>query len=121
MTKGDSSSWDVFVTRYDPVTHLDAAVNLTGAKAWFTAKRTSRDLDADAIIKKDSTTNPTQVTIVAPATQGKVRISLIPADTVNHNGRWLQYDVQVREADGTVTTVAEGKLEFTKQATITST
>ena len=117
MTKGDSASWIVPVTRFDPETGLDVEVDLTGGKAWFTAKRTSHDDDADAIIKKDSTANPTQVTILAPATAGRVQITLLSSDTNTYDGKWLQYDVQVREADGTINTVVKGRLELGKQTT----
>lgn len=117
--KGDTQGFDVFVTKYNEVTGEDEIVNLTGAKAWFTAKRTSEDLDSAAIIKLDSVANPSQVVITGVT--GKVRITLAPADTVNSPVKWLEYDVQIKEVDGTVTTVQKGKLELTKNITRSTT
>jgi len=119
MTKGDTKSWDVFVTRENPVTGLDEVVNLTGAKAWLTVKRTSKDDDASAVFKKNSTDNPTKVIITALT--GIVRVTIDPADTESYPYRWLNYDVQVKESNGVVTTVARGKLELLSESTISTT
>ena len=118
MTKGDTKSWDVFVTRENPVTGLDEVVNLTGAKAWLTVKRTSKDDDASAVFKKNSTDNPTKVIITALT--GIVRVTIDPADTESYPYRWLNYDVQVKESNGVVTTVARGKLELLSESTIST-
>jgi hypothetical protein len=118
MVKGDTTIFDVHVTRFNPTTGLDENVPLTGAKAWFTAKKESTDLDASAVIAKNSVDHPSQVGITVSTAM--VRVTIIPTDTVNYPSKWLNYDVQVREADGTITTVQKGKLELLKQATVAS-
>jgi len=119
MTKGDTKSWDVFVTRENPTTGLDEVVDLTGAKAWLTVKKTSKDDDASALFQKDSAADPTKVVITALT--GKVRVTIDPADTESYPYRWLNYDVQVKESTGVVTTVARGKLELLSESTISTT
>jgi len=118
MTKGDTETFDVFVTRKDEVTGVEEIVPLDGAMAWFTAKEESTDLDASAVIAKDSVADPSEVVITG--VEGKVRITITPADTVSYDGKYLEYDVQVKEVDGTVTTVQKGRVEFGKDITVSS-
>ena len=119
MTKGDSKSFNVYVTRENPVTGVDEVVDLTGAKAWFTAKATHQDADTSAIFKKNSVDNPTKVIITALT--GVIRINIDPADTESYPYRWLVYDIQIKEASGIVTTVQRGKLELLTESTISTT
>lgn len=119
MFRGDTMSFDVTVTRFNPVTGVDDIVNLTGAKAWFTAKRSRGDADVNASIQLNSVSQPSQV-IITPAA-GKISITINPADTQNLTNRWLRYDVQVKEASGAVSTVASGKLELVRDTTIVQT
>jgi hypothetical protein len=116
MVKGDTTVFDVAMTRLNLLTEQEEPVPLAGAKAWFTAKKNTRDADINAVIAKDSVSNPSQV-IITPTT-GIIRITIIPEDTVGYTGSWLYYDVQVREADGTVTTIQSGSLELLKHSTI---
>jgi len=118
IPKGDSETFDVFVTRANEDTGVEEVVPLTGAKAWFTAKKESTDADVDAIIAKDSVADPSEVVITG--IEGKVRITITPADTVSYDGKYLEYDVQVKEVDGTVTTVQKGRIEFGKNITVSS-
>jgi hypothetical protein len=119
MVKGDTNVFDVYVTRYNPTTGLDEVVPLTDAKAWFSAKRESRDLDADAVISLNSVDDGAQVAITASA--GVVRITLVPGDTGTLPEKWYQYDVQLKESPtNVVTTIQRGRLELLKQATIST-
>jgi hypothetical protein len=118
MPKGDTQTFDVFVTRVNQVTGVEEIVPLAGARAWFTAKKVSTDSDANAIIAKDSVTDPSEVVITD--VEGKVTITIIPADTVSYPGKYLEYDVQVKEVDGTVTTVQKGRLELGKNITVST-
>jgi hypothetical protein len=118
MPKGDTFTFDVFVTRVNEVTGVEEIVPLSGARAWFTAKKISTDSDANAIIAKDSVTDPSEVVITG--VEGKVRITIVPADTVSYPGKYLEYDVQVKEVDGTVTTVQKGRLELGKNITVST-
>lgn len=121
MIKGDTTTFEVAVTRYNSTTGLDVPVNLTGSKVWFTAKRTRRDTDASAFVLLNSTINPSQIIIVAPATNGIISITLTPADTETFSDKWLMYDVQLRESDNTITTVQSGRLELIRDSTKTRT
>src|SRR5687768_10130580 len=110
MIKGDTTIFDVIVEREEEV------VDLTGAKAWFTAKWTTDDEDADAAIELDSVDNPSNVEITP--VEGKIRITIPASLTAELPGRWLEYDVQIKESSNVITTVQRGKLELTKQVTI---
>jgi hypothetical protein len=109
FVKGDTKVFAVLCTRYNPTTMVDDPV--TPVKAWFTAKRRSSDLDADAVILKDSTGSDVIIT------GNQVQVNIRPADTENVTDKWLRYDVQIREADGSVWTVERDKLELLPQET----
>ena len=95
-------------------------LNLMGgnAKAWFTAKKTTDDLDADALIALNSVDNPAQV-VFMDASIGTFFVKLLPADTASIDDDSLVYDVQVREQDGRITTVAKGELKLKPDVTKT--
>jgi hypothetical protein len=112
MTRGDTLIFDIYATRGE------AAINLTGAKAWFYVKRETRDTDAAAIISYDTTADPIGIRVV-DAVLGLLRVTILPADSVNLPVTYLPYDVQLREGDGTVTTIAKGSIEVDRDATIT--
>lgn len=114
MTRGDSVIMDVGVVRYNPSTGLNDPV--TASKAWFTAKANANDLDSAAIIKKDSVSSPTKVIITA----GNIRIFLDPTDTSVYGDRWLEYDVQIKETSGAITTVERGKIQLKFDVTLTT-
>jgi hypothetical protein len=116
IIKGDTSIFEVDVTRLNESTGLDEAVDLTDAKAWFTAKETFADPDDQAIVLYNSEDDIANITIAE--IEGIVRVSIDPADTAAYPNRWLVYDVQIKEVDGTVTTVERGNIELLKQATI---
>lgn len=119
VTSGDHLTFDVYNTRFNEITQTDEPVNLTGAKIWFTVKRTKRDADVDALILKDSVTNPTKVRVVGDPLDGIIRISLDPSDTDSLKGS-LPYDVQVKESDGTITTIIKGYLQVSEDITIST-
>ena len=116
-TKGDSIVFDVYVVRYNETIQTDTPVDLTDGKAWFYVKREHRDDDADAVISLNTTDDPAKIRFIVPATNGQVRVSLAPEDTVNLVDRYLPYDVQIMEDDGTVSTVESGMLELRNNIT----
>lgn len=120
VVRGDDLVFDVYATRFNEATGLDEPVPLTGGKAWFTIKHSTRDLDTDAILHFNSLDDPTKVMIVNPA-EGQVRIDLTPADTIDLPRSYLPFDVQIKEADGTVTTIARGSVEVDRDVTVSST
>lgn len=110
--KGDTNVYDISVVRQN------APVNLGGAKMWFTAKLNIEDTDAQAKIKLDSATNPTQV-IFTQALQGRAQVILRPVDTNTLVEDALYYDIQIVEQSGVVTTIASGVLHLEDQVTVT--
>lgn len=75
----------------------NAAVDLTGASIYFTVKK--EVTDTVAIISK-TTDDPLQAEILAPNTDGKARIYLIPSDTsVLDVGDYL-FDIWVQLSSG---------------------
>jgi hypothetical protein len=116
--KGDTITFDVFATRgVDPVTGAESPINLTGGKAWFTAKRTKGDADANALISLNTVDDPVGIRFILPPTLGQIRITLVPDDTVNIVDRYVPFDVQIREVDNTVSTVERGYLELHRDIT----
>ena len=110
--KGDTEYYDISAIRNN------VPIDLTGdnVKAWFTAKRTKDDLDADALIAIDSEANDAQV-VITSRTGGKFYVCLLPENTTDIDEDNLVYDVQVREEDGRVTTVQNGTLHLKQDIT----
>jgi hypothetical protein len=111
LARGDTFVFDVYATR------ADEAVDLTNAKAWFTMKRNRRDADSAALIQHDSSDASTQVRIIQPLL-GIVRVKIVPADTSALAPSYYPYDVQVKEADNTVSTIERGFVELDRDTTI---
>ncbi len=114
MFRGDSLVLEIVVKQSDVPT------DLTGAKVWFTAKRTLNDLDGSAIIQvsspADITIDPDQV-----ANPGKATI-VVPASataTLGEAALQLFYDIQVKFSNGRVATVQFGQLLVTPDVTQT--
>ena len=104
LPRGDTGRW-----------LLTFNVNLTGAKVWFTAKRAFTDADSAAVIALSTTTGG--VTIL-DAALGTARL-VIPSSATSAlttpgppSPLTLVYDIQIREADGTITTVQQGRLNI---------
>jgi hypothetical protein len=112
MTRGDTLTFDVYATR------AEAAINLAGAKAWFYVKKETRDSDDDAVISYDTVADPLGIRVV-DAALGLLRVTILPAESVNLPATYLPYDVQLRESDGTITTIAKGFIEVDRDSTIT--
>ena len=93
------------------------AVNLTGAKIWFTVKRSVAQTDSAADLQLDTDT-PADISIT-DAANGQVTVYLKPSNTESLEGSWL-YDLQVL-LSGKVTTYAQGKIEFLPNVTRTTT
>lgn len=117
VVRGDSCTFDVYATRFNPTTGNDEPISLAGAKMWFTCKLETRDTDTSALIRLNSADHPAQVRSISdPA--GQIRVSLLPADTDGLPVSYLPYDVQLRESDGTVTTIVKGSIEVDRDRTI---
>lgn len=107
--RGDTNVYNIVVLRQDN------PVDLTGAKAWFTAKRQRTDLDVDAIILLDS--DGGGINIYDPLS-GRLQVVVPPSDTESlDEEEVLYYDVQLKEASGVITTIASGKIAITLDIT----
>jgi|GEM_PF-2523399 len=117
MTRGDTGTlWNLTFTEANGTTPF----NLTGCALWMTAKALPTDLDA-AIIFSRSTLN-TGITITY-ATGGLASVSLAAADTSTlttekTGASALYYDVQIKDASGTVRTKIKGRLTVFLDITI---
>jgi hypothetical protein len=89
-------------------TRAGSPVNLTGASIWATFKRSISDTDAAATTIQKTLDNGI---VVTDAANGLAVVTLDPADTASLTKETtFEGDIQVREADGIVTTVADGSL-----------
>jgi hypothetical protein len=98
------------------ITRNGAAVDLTGATLWFTAKEDWDDLDADAVFQKKTGGLGIAVT---DALAGEATVTIPGSDTasLDNEVQTLECDVQLLEVDGTLTTVARGQLVLQPQIT----
>jgi hypothetical protein len=85
------------------------ALDLTGAKLWFTVKKDANDADSEAKLQYVST-EITEIEITVPA-EGKFVIHLKDTDTQDMEGTWL-YDVKALLNTGKILRVARGVIEF---------
>lgn len=113
--RGDTYLFDVLAKRIDPQSGQPVTIDLTGGKAWFTAKKTLSDQDVSATIALSTTTSG--VAIVDP-TSGRVRVT-VPASstTLLDADQKLFYDVQVMDSAGVVTTAQYGLLRIQPDVT----
>lgn len=108
--RGDDEIYDVEFKMPDGTTPL----NLTGVQGiWFTAKRSSLDPDADALVQKSLGSGITVVS--APA--GTATITIDAADTVDIEPTVLVWDAQVKDSLGKIRTAAQGTLKITADVT----
>lgn len=112
LFQGDSASFEITVTEdTDPF----PAYDLTGCKLYFTLKESNDQLDADALIQKDSETGGISIN---DAANGKAIITILNTDTDEAPiDQPLFADVQVKTPEGEIFTVATGKITFRSQTT----
>lgn len=114
MLRGDTFSWTTIVQRDGQ------AVDLTGAKIWFTGKLLYTDADNAAVFQKTElsgvTIDPDQV-----ANRGKITVTLQPADTAALPGKLttVYYDVQVL-LGGRIETADLGTIVVSPDVTLTT-
>jgi hypothetical protein len=115
MPRGDTRTLSVAAKQSDGTTPQD----LTDVDLWFTAKRWLSQPDADAVITKDLTDG----LAVTDAPAGLAEVSIDPEDTsdLTPSRVLLHWDLQGRDADGTVVTLAQGKLRILADVTLTTT
>lgn len=112
MVRGDSLVKDIEVSLNG------APLDITLDRFSFTAKRSTEDTDAEAVIRKSTATTGFTVT---NALLGQLQLRLLPADTLGLSGlvpTVLYYDLQIVRANGDVFTLSEGTLVVYPDSTI---
>lgn len=119
-TQGDTIVLATTITRKDPDTGAQNAVDITSAKLWFTAKYDPSDTDLDALVQLGSAeTNLDGIAKSATPTDGKAQVT-IPAtitQDLDPNTVFVYWDIAMEEADGTITTVDWGRMALTNDVT----
>jgi hypothetical protein len=112
MYRGDTAEFRVTALDID-----GNPLDITGASAWFTAKRTTSDDDLSAVFQKTVGDGIT----ITDAPNGIMLVRLAEADTASVTGReYLEYDLQVKDTSDGVWTVARGSLLVEADVTRTS-
>jgi hypothetical protein len=94
--------------------------NLASCELWFTAKRSITEADGAAVMSL-GTTPLTGITITNPA-NGQFVIEITPANTYSMNsGATLLCDIQLKDTNNRVYTVARGTITVVEDVTRTYT
>ena len=114
IVKGDTPSFNLVIT--DAIG--GAAIDLTGALLWMTAKKKFEDNDAAAIFQKTIGSGIS----ITDAALGLAKVTLVANDTKALEGFFrgrinLKYDIQLKTQAGQIFTVARGKLEVLEEST----
>lgn len=109
MTRGDDVTLDV--------TAVDQGqpVDLTGCDLWWTAKLRKLDADAEAVMQK--TNEPGGGITVTDQLGGIAEVAILPADTEDLASIALWWDLQVRDGDDKIRTLASGRLVVNSDVT----
>ena len=86
-----------------------AAIDITGWTIWFTIKSSQDDADSAKVAQDE-------VTVHTSSTAGLSTISLTATETDALEGNYY-YDIQIKKVDGTVKTVLDGRITFSKDIT----
>jgi hypothetical protein len=95
------------------------AINLAGAKLWFTVKDNSQLTDAEAKLQMDSDTGDIQIDDPA---NGHFIVNFhatATPSTADLEGQWI-YDIQALLSSGKVVTISGGIIEFLRNITRTT-
>lgn len=112
MKRGDDRVLDVTCVDRD-----GEPVDITDVFLWFTAKRSKADADTAAVLRKDSIDG---IAIVVAA-EGTATVTLDSADTEDLLvATVLYWDVQGKDGDGKIITLAEGILVIEADVTRTT-
>lgn len=120
--QGDTIVLASTITRPDPFTGEVGPVDITLAKLFFTAKYNLSDSDEDALVQLGTDSPLSGIERSATPTDGKAVIT-VPADVtdgLSDETVFVFWDLQMEEADSTVTTLDFGRLALTKDATRTT-
>jgi hypothetical protein len=120
VDRGDTKEWAGQVTKPD-ANGVEQPYPIAGsAEIRFTAKRSKRDTDANAVIRKTWLAGAISGLFVDDPALGKYRVKIDPADTnaIAEETR-LVYDVQLKDSTGTFT-IDEGEIVVALDVTLTA-
>lgn len=123
LKQGDTHFLEAVITRIDGdgiAQPVDLAPPTT--KLWFTVKKKPSDADSAAYIQKGTTSASLTGIDIENASAGEALITLDPEDTddAGNGTQFYTWDLQLKEEDDVVTTVAGGRLALTEEVTSTS-
>src|SRR4051812_7276727 len=118
-TQGDTIVLATTITRKNPGTGVVAPVDITLADLWFTAKYNLEESDEDALVQLGTKSPLDGIEKSATPTDGKATVTIDPGATegLSNSTVFLFWDIELEEADGTVTTVDSGRLALVNDAT----
>lgn len=104
MYRGDTPSWNLEANQADG---LD--LDISSGKVFFTAKKSTRQADVDAVFQK--TSDPGEGITISDGPAGLFTVKLVSADTANvYAPIYLHWDVQWVNGGGDVFTLMVGEL-----------
>lgn len=117
--QGDTIVLATAITREDPDTTETEPVDLSSAELVFTAKYDLADADEDALVQLGTDGMLSGIDKSATPTDGRATITIDKevTESLSKHTVFLYWDLQLEEADGTVTTVDSGRLALTNDAT----
>lgn len=106
LTPGDDFSYTATLTDDE-----DEAYSLNGCTLWFTVKKRLSDADADAVAKAYwvSGGGSSNMTVYSPV-DGEFTVRFTPAVTVLFTKQTHVWDLQAKDTDGIVSTIAQGSV-----------
>lgn len=112
--RGDTNEYSLVITAPDE-DGVSQPIDLEFCDLWFTVKYDWDDAEEDAIVQK---TVGAGITVTDPPEDGLAVVRLEPEDTEDLVGvQRLVYDVQLKESDDTITTVALGYFNVQRDVT----
>lgn len=96
------------------------ALDLTGAKIWFTVKQHTQETDAEA--KLQLTSDDAAEIEITSALEGIFAVKFVgegAKTTADLEGEWI-YDIQIRLSTNEIITLTYGKIEFLPNITRTT-
>ena len=111
MFRGDGRDYEVAITDED-----DVAVDITGAKLWFTLKSDYDDIDADAEFQLSSAV-ASEIALTDPV-NGIAEIYISNDNTKDLLGQTYYFDVQLVELGEQPRTVIRGSMKIKPDVTL---
>jgi hypothetical protein len=110
IVRGDTASFTLKIRRGRTVE------DLTGADLFFTMKEEVSDVDASAVLVKDTDLEG-GIVIGSPSTAGQAKLFFYPSDTSSLEPQEYVFDIQLKTTTGNIYTVATGTITIAADVT----